>query len=174
MLLNKTNAFYAVNFWYFIYIFIFFKEMSNIQSLGFIKKKQVIFLIILFGLIVNINILSKTINHQGPNLNLVFNYYSYKYRKEVISEFEKCCNNEKKTHFAIDDAAYFILKNKIMFPVPISYASVFGNQAEIYKERNVKFIIAKCDYLKANYGEKNITEVDGGFGSNNICINRLF
>jgi hypothetical protein len=175
MLLNKTNAFYAVNFWYFIYIFIFFKEISSVQTPGFIKyKKPVILLIILFGLAVNINILSNTLKHEGPNLNLINNYYSHHYRKMVINEFEKCCNDEQKTHFAIDDAAYFILKNKVQLPVPITYAAVFGNQTDIYKERNIKFMIAKCDYIKANYGKNIITEVDGGLSGNNICINKLF
>jgi hypothetical protein len=175
MLLNKTNAFYAVNFWYFVYVFIFFKEVSEYKIFKFLKNKMYfIITIILIGIFINIIVLSKTLNHGGPNLNLKFDHYSYSYRKKLISEFEKCCGEEPKNHFAIDDAAYFILKNKIQTPVPVTYASVFGNQSDIYRDKHIRYIIAKCDYIKSNYNLNELIEVEGAKIGKNICIKKLY
>lgn len=170
LILNKTNSFYAVNFWYIVLTFLTFVEVSrNVKNIHYYKTNIII--IVLFGLIVNLQIFRYTWDHLGPNLNLFKNtYYSASYRLMVLNKFSECCSNLSKDSFVVDDASYFILKNKIKYPVPITYANIFNTSELVYQKRHVKYIIARCDALKQY--KNNVEIVDGGYGDLNICLKK--
>jgi hypothetical protein len=177
LILNKTNAFYAVNFWYINFTFFLLIGICKINYEKFLplySKNTIIIGFVLFGLLVNLKIAEKSWKHIGPNINLFKNsYYDSIYRNEVRKKFNECCSGIPKYSFAIDDSAYFIVKDLIKFPVPVTYSSIFEKEDEVYKARKTKYIIARCDYLKNKYQLEFIYEIDGGLSKNNICLKKI-
>ena len=168
IILNKTNAFYAVSFWYFVLTF--FACLGFIWLLRFRIKgngilKYTAWFSIVFGISVSLILINKTWDHIGPNINLAHSHYDSHYRTLVVKKFEECCKNLPSNSFAIDDASYFILKKYIQYPVPVTYAKIFGISAQIYRDKNIKYLITRCGNLR---GSKFI--VEGGYGDSNICF----
>jgi hypothetical protein len=174
LVLNKTNSFYAVNFWYLILTFFLLVRISKINNPKFLNLKNSILIIIpsiIFGLTVNIIIAERTWSHNGPNLNLFNNtYYNASYRTKVVNKFLECCGDLPKDSYVVDDASYFILKKEIKYPTPITYAGIFGDDEAVYSYRKIKYIITRCDAL--NKYEFKGDMVDGGYGNMNICFKK--
>lgn len=178
MILNKTNSFYAVNFWYVILVSILFISLSKVKSLMETLSMRMVFIAAssaaTFGIATNIFILAESYGHIGPNLTLLDKvYYSSSYRNLVLSKLRTCCDKYSSNSVVIDDATYFIMKNNIILPVPITYAAVSGNEEDVYRLRGVKYVIARCDAIYGKFGRAEVQEVEGGFGSSNVCIKKL-
>ena len=172
LLLNRTYAFYATNFWYVALSLLFFLNL-NLTKIAFAAKYTVIVLAF-FSISINYSLLLKIYDHDGPNLSLQSPYYYTKeYRKLVLDKFDQCCSSIENDKFQIDDASYFILKKKIKYPIPITYNSLFGTRDEINKIRGIEYSIAACHRNAALYDGVSGEQVDGGYGIYNICFLKL-
>ena len=177
MLLNKTNAFYAVNFWYFLYAFFFIVEIQSVSlmrtiKIPFSRYRYTVSIIVFFGIIVSLLVVSQSFSHVGPNISLLDkSYFNKEYRNKVIKKFAECCEYLPKNSFVVDDASYFVLKNIIQYPVPITYAGMFKTEEKIYIEKNITYFIVRCGTL-SSYGENKGDVVDGGYGDSNICFKK--
>jgi hypothetical protein len=175
MALNKTNAFYAVDFWYFVLTLIILFEISDlVKASKFTSTLLATILLasaILFGIIVNLLLITGSWSHVGPNLSLnTRSYYDAAYRKKVIEYFDLCCSDFPRESFLVDDATYFILKKRIKFPVPVTYAGIFGNQNEIYANRRLQYSIIRCGAQKSVLDNQLGVVIEGGYGDQNVCF----
>jgi hypothetical protein len=170
LILNKTNAFYAVNFWYVILVIILANLIKDRFVINIKYRNILVCTFFVTGCLVSYSLLVPIKSHIGPNLNLYKNNYSRDYIKKIKKYFNDCCSTLKEEKYVIDDATYFMLKNKIKYPIPITYSEMYKNSNEIYDYWNINYIIVRCGNFKDI--DSNIVIIDGGYGINNICFKK--
>jgi hypothetical protein len=121
-----------------------------------------------------LSIFSFTYSYSGPNISLLNStYYSEIYRLKVLEKYNECCSKKKEGKILIDDAAYFILKNKIQMPILITYSSYFGDHFKLYRDLDLQYSIARCTVNSYVFSGDGGVPVEGGYGPFNICFRKI-